>query len=69
MGRDDIAQWDFKTIAPAHFAAGPGTAEDLKAAFAPTLRPEPRTERAPYTDGDVALLDDIAAQLEKLRII
>merc|ERR1719247_3071282 len=66
---NDLAQWDFNTIAPAHFAAGPGTADDLKAAFAPTLRPEPRAERAPYSAGDVALLDDIAEQLVKLRII
>ena len=66
---DDVSKWDFKTIAPAHFAAGPGTAEQLKAAFAPTLAPEPRAERAPYTAADVRLLDDIAAQLIKLKVI
>ena len=34
---NDVAQWDFKTIAPAHFQAAPGTAAELKAAFEPTL--------------------------------
>ena len=48
---------------------GAGTAEQLKAAFAPTLAPEPRAERAPYTAADVRLLDDIAAQLIKLKVI
>jgi len=66
---DDVAQWDFKTIAPAHFAAGPGTADELRAAFAPTLKPEPRANRAPYDAGDVQLLDDIAKQLVKIGII
>jgi len=66
---DDVARWDFKTIAPAHFDAGPGTAEELKAAFAPTLAPEPRAERAPYDAADVRLLDDIATQLIKLKVI
>lgn len=66
---DDVARWDFKMIAPSHFAVGPGTADDLRAAFRPTLAPEPRAVRAPYNAKDVQLLDDIAGQLEKLRII
>ena len=66
---EDVAKWEFNTIAPAHFAAGPGTAAELKAAFAPTLQPEPRAERAPYDAKDVKLLDDIAEQLVKLKVI
>jgi len=66
---DDVASWDFRTIAPAHFAAGPGTADELRAAFTPTLKPEPREDREPYDRGDVQLLDDIAEQLVRLRII
>ena len=49
--------------------ARPGTAEQLKEAFAPTLAPEPRAERAPYGAEDIQLLDGIAAQLVKLKII
>ena len=66
---DDVSKWEFTTIAPAHFDAGPGTAEQLKEAFAPTLAPEPRAERAPYGAGDIKLLDDIATQLIKLKVI
>jgi len=66
---EDVARWDFKMIAPSHFAAAPGTADDMRAAFNPTLRPEPRASRAPYESKDVQLLDDIAEQLVKLKII
>jgi len=34
---EDVAKWDFKMISPSHFAARPGTPDDLRAAFAPTL--------------------------------
>ena len=67
---DDVSKWDFTIIAPTHFDAGPGTSEQLKAAFAPTLALEPRAaERAPYDAADVKLLDDIAAQLIKLKVV
>mmetsp|Transcript_1773 Transcript_1773/g.4438 ORF Transcript_1773/g.4438 Transcript_1773/m.4438 type:complete len:531 (+) Transcript_1773:24-1616(+) len=66
---EDVARWDFKTIAPAHFAAGPGTADDLRNAFSPTLKPEPRETRAPYNENDVRLLDDLATLLRKRQII
>ena len=66
---DDVSKWDFTTITPAHFDAGPGTPEQLKEAFAPTLAPEPRAERAPYGAADIKLLDDIATQLIKIKII
>ena len=71
---NDVAQWDFTTIAPAHFQAAPGTAAELKAAFDPTLAAPggvvpSRDQRAPYAPGDVQLLDDIAEQLIKLGVI
>lgn len=68
---DDVAQWDFETIAPSHFAARPGTGADLRAAFAPTLTKTPSgsdTNR-PYNTGDVQLLEDISDILQRLRII
>lgn len=66
---DDLARWDFTTISPSHFAAGPGTPEDLRAAFATTLQQEPRVNRAPYDKNDIRLLDDIAGELLKVKII
>lgn len=68
---DDVAQWDFETIAPSHFAARPGTGADLRAAFAPTLAKTPSGSDAnrPYNTGDVQLLEDISDILQRLRII
>lgn len=66
---DDLARWDFTTISPSHFAAGPGTPEDLRAAFATTLQQEPRVNRAPFDKNDIRLLDDIAGELLKVKII
>ena len=71
---DDVAKWDFTLIAPSHFAAASGTAEDMRAAFKPTLAAttlqdaKASTER-PYVKGDVKLLDDIAGSLIQLKII
>ena len=63
---DDVARWEFTTIAPAHFDVQPGTADDFSRAFAPTLgRPGER----PYARGDVQLLDDIGTKLKELKVI
>ena len=69
---DDVARWDFTTIAPSHFAVRPGTPADLKAAFAPTLAScedgAPEADR-PFDAADAQLLDDIAGPLRALKII
>jgi len=64
----DVAKWDFKIISPSHFAARPGTAQDLEAAFAPTLAGTDNAAR-PYKSGDTKLLDDIAEELVQLKVI
>ena len=73
---EDVARWDFQTIAPAHFDVRPGTPADLKAAFAPTLAEAPPGTPAnadapslPYDRGDASLLDDLASGLVKVGII
>ena len=72
---EDVASWDFKLIAPAHFAARPGTPDDLRAAFAPTIAGGSpagavvETGKRPYVAGDVQLLDEIAGGLVKVGII
>ena len=63
---DDVAKWEFTTIAPGHFAARPGTPEDLRAAFANTISGE--GDRA-FDKKDVKLLDDIAVGLKVTKII
>mmetsp|Transcript_26647 Transcript_26647/g.49053 ORF Transcript_26647/g.49053 Transcript_26647/m.49053 type:complete len:594 (+) Transcript_26647:75-1856(+) len=70
---DDITKWDFKYISPSHFQAGPGTPDDVKEAFAPTLassdtRSSGKADR-PYDSGDVKLLDDISSGLKTLKVI
>jgi hypothetical protein len=69
---DDVARWDFTTIAPSHFAVRPGTPADLKTAFAPTLAScedgAPEADR-PFDAADAQLLDDIAGPLRALKII
>lgn len=68
---DDVSKWEFTTIAPSHFMARAGTAEDVKAAFAPTLAASSSEAAAkkPYIVGDVKLLDDIAGALVQIKII
>lgn len=68
---DDVARWDFRTIAPAHFMARPGTPDDVRSAFAPTLAATSDSSAAqrPFAAGDVRLLDDIAGVLVKIKII
>ena len=79
---EDIASWDFKLIAPAHFAARPGTPDDVRAAFAPTTaggsaagavvasgKQQGSPQVRPYVAGDVQLLDEIAGALVKVGII
>ena len=65
---DDVAKWEFRTIAPAHFGVTAGSPADLRAAFEPTLRPASEPGR-PYNTGDVQLLDDIAEALVGIKII
>ena len=65
---DDVAKWDFTTIAPSHFAARPGTPHDLRAAFAPTLA-APSGGARPYAVADVRLLEDIGDVLVKFKVI
>ena len=69
----DVARWDFKVIAPAHFDARAGTPAELKAAFEPTLAAGVPGSEAPsgrpYVAGDVKLLDQIAGALVKIKII
>lgn len=70
---DDITKWDFKYISPSHFAAGPGTPEDVREAFAPTFgssdtRSSAKANR-PYDVGDIKLLDDISSGLKTVGII
>lgn len=69
---DDVARWDIQMIAPSHFAARPGTGEDLRAAFAPTLAKAPsgaNEANRPYNTGDAQLLEDISDLLQRLRVI
>ena len=75
---DDLARWDFRMIAPSHFDAREGTPEDLRAAFAPTLAksrggaatdPATPVTARPYNVDDVRLLDGIATELVKLKVI
>ena len=68
---DDVARWDFTTIAPAHFDAHAGTPADLRAAFAPTLGGDggDGAAKKPYNAGDDQLLEDISGALVKLKVI
>lgn len=70
---DDVAKWDFTLIAPAHFTARPGTADDLRAAFAPTVAKADTVAATraarPFVSGDVRLLDQIHDALVQVRII
>jgi len=65
---DDVAKWDFTMISPSHFDARPGTPQDLRAAFAPTLQASESLPK-PYSAADSALLEDIAKPLIKLKVI
>ena len=69
---DDVAAWDFTTIAPAHFDAHAGTPADLRAAFAPTLADAGDAQQRPpkpYDAADAQLLEDISGALIKLKVI
>ena len=67
---DDVAKWDFNMISPSHFMARPGTPEDVRKAFAPTIaKAGDDSAKRPFADGDVKLLDDIAGALKAIKII
>ena len=66
---DDVTKWDFQLIVPSHFDAQKGTPEDMRAAFAPTLRASAPAQARPYAQGDVQLLDELADGLIKLKVI
>jgi len=65
---EDVTRWDFEMISPSHFTARPGTPEDVRKAFAPTIAQSAAPPR-PFAAGDVQLLDDIASALKQIKII
>jgi len=63
---DDVAKWDFTYVSPAHFAAGRGSPADWKRAFGPVLA---GTRDPAYGEKDLALLETLAAAVERAGII